>query len=179
LEGIILKVNSAFERGSMMRRTAISLISVFALFSFVTFASANEVVVKAGGESVCENASWIVYNLSETEDTNITFDIGPHAYAWEKVFKATLPPGGYETNAMAMKSIITNKGPGAISVNCQRQTFDRHDWKIDPGSGKTYQSDYHLDHVRPGTYIEPGMGLPTGTERGIFGAAGDKRESAR
>jgi hypothetical protein len=164
----------------MMRRTAISLISVFALFSFVTFASANEVVVKAGGKSVCENASWIVYNLSETEDTNITFDIGPHAYAWEKVFKATLPPGGYETNAMAMKSIITNKGPGAISVNCQRQTFDRHDWKIDPGSGKTYQSDYHLDHVRPGTYIEPGMGLPEGTERGIFGAAsGNARESAR
>ena len=46
---IILKVNSAFERGSMMRRTAVSLITVFALFSFVAFASANEVVVKSGG----------------------------------------------------------------------------------------------------------------------------------
>jgi hypothetical protein len=176
---IILKVNSAFERGSTMRRTAISLITVFALFSFVAFAGANEVVVKSGGKSVCENASWIVYNLSETEDTKITFDIGPHAYAWEKMFSNTLPPGGYTTNAVAMKSIITNKGPGAITVNCQRQTYDRNDWRIDAGSGKTYQSDYHLDHVRPGTYIEPGMGMPEGTERGIFGGAGNVRESAR
>ena len=162
-----------------MRRTAISLITVFALFSFVAFASANEVVVKAGGKSICENASWIVYNLSETDDTDITFDIGPHAYAWEKLFKATLPPGGYETNAIAMHSIITNKGPGDITVNCQRQRFDRHDWKIDAGSSKTYQSDYHMDHVRPGTYIEPGMGMPEGTERGIFSTEGLKRESAR
>ena len=162
-----------------MRRTAVSLITVFALFSFVALASANVTEVKAGDKAVCENASWVVYNLSETEDTDIEFDIGPHAYAWEKLFKATLPPGGYETNAMAMKSIITNKGPGAISVNCQRQRFDRHDWKIDPGSGKTYQSDYHLDHVRPGTYIEPGMGLPEGTERGIFGGQAHQRESAR
>jgi len=162
-----------------MRRTAISLITAFALFSFVAFASANVVVVKAGGKSVCENASWIVYNLSETEETKITFDIGPHAYAWEKVFSYTLQPGGYETNAIAMHSIITNNGPGEIQVNCQRQTFDRNDWKIDAGSGKTYQSDYHLDHVRPGTYIEPGMGLPEGTERGIYGVAGDVRESAR
>ena len=162
-----------------MKRTAISLFTVFALFSFVAFASANEVVVKAGGKSICENASWIVYNLSETDDTDITFDIGPHAFAWEKLFKATLPPGGYETNAVAKHSIITNKGPADISVNCQRQRFDRHDWKIDPGSGKTYQSDYHLDHVRPGTYIEPGMGMPEGTERGIYGVSGDVSESIR
>ena len=162
-----------------MKRTAISLFTVFALFSFVAFASANEVVVKAGGKSICENASWIVYNLSETDDTDITFDIGPHAYAWEKLFKATLSPGGYESNAIAMHSIITNKGPADISVNCQRQRFDRHDWKIDPGSGKTYQSDYHLDHVRPGTYIEPGMGMPEGTERGIYGVSGDVSESIR
>ena len=162
-----------------MRRKAVSLITVFAVFCFVAVSSANEIVVKAGGASVCENASWIVYNLSETEDTSITFDIGPHAYAWEKLFKATLPPGGYETNALAMKSIITNKGPADISVNCQRQRFDRHDWKIDAGSSKTYQSDYHMDHVRPGTYIEPGMGMPDGTERGIFSIGGQVRESAR
>lgn len=162
-----------------MRRTAVGLIAVFALFSFVALASANVTEVKAGNKAICENASWVVYNLSETKETKITFDIGPHAYAWEKVFKATLPPGGYETNALAMKSVITNDGPGDISVNCQRQRFDRHDWKIDPGSGKTYQSDYHLDHVRPGTYIEPGMGMPEGTERGIFSNMGDRRESAR
>ena len=162
-----------------MRRTAVSLITIFSLFSFVALASANVTEVKAGGKAICENASWVVYNLSETEETNITFDIGPHAYAWEKIFKATLPPGGYETNALAMKSIITNDGPGDISVNCQRQRFDRHDWKIDPGSGKTYQSNYHLDHVRPGTYIEPGMGLPEGTERGIFSIDGHRSETQR
>jgi len=162
-----------------MRGSAVSLITVFVLFSFVAFASANEFVVKAGGKGICENASWIVYNLSETDDTDITFDIGPHAYAWEKLFKATLPPGGYETNAIAPHSIITNKGPADISLNCQRQRFDRHDWKIDAGSSKTYQSNYHMDHVRPGTYIEPGMGMPEGTERGIFSVDGQKRENER
>lgn len=43
----------------------------------------------------------------------------------------------------------------------------RHDWKIEAGAGKTYQSDYHMDHVQPGTYVEPGLGQPQGTERGI------------
>ena len=162
-----------------MRRTAVSLITIFALFSFVALASANVTEVKSGGKAICENASWIVYNLSETEETKITFDIGPHAFAWEKIFKATLPPGGYETNALAVKSIITNNGPASISVNCQRQRFDRHDWKIDPGSQKTYQTDYHMDHVRPNTYIEPGMGMPEGTERGIFSQMGDRSETQR
>ncbi len=50
--------------------------------------------------------------------------------------------------------------------------FDRHDWKIDAGSGKTYQSDYHMDKVLPGTYIEPGLGQPQGTERGIGAVMG-------
>ncbi len=49
---------------------------------------------------------------------------------------------------------------------------DRHDWKIDPGSGKTYQSNYALDKVQPGTYIEPGLGMPQGMERGIGSARG-------
>ncbi len=75
--------------------------------------------------------------------------------------------------------MITNKGPGRISVNCQRQRFDRHDWKIDAGSGKTYQSNYHLDHVKPETYIEPGLGQPEGTERGVFGVTGAKPEAYR
>lgn len=162
-----------------MRRTAISLITIFAVFSFVAFANANVTEVKSGGKAVCENASWIVYNTSETQETKITFDIGPHAFAWEKIFKATLPPGGYETNAIAKWSIITNNGPATISVNCQRQRFDRHNWKIDAGAGKTYQRNYHLDHTKPSTYIEPGMGMPEGTERGIFSVGGDVSESAR
>jgi len=152
---------------------------IFALFSFVAFANANVTEVQAGGKATCEKSAWIVYNTSETEETNITFDIGPYAYAWEKVFKATLPPGGYETNGIALKSTITNNGPGAITVNCQRQRFDRNDVRIDAGSGKTYQRGYHLDHTRPRTYIEPGMGLPEGTERGIFSQMGEKREVDR
>jgi len=155
-----------------MRKNVVSFLVVVAFVASAMVASANEVNVAPGGSTVCENASWIVYNQSETEDTNITFDIGPNAYAWEKVFEATLAPGGYETNAMAMKSTISNKGPGTIMVNCQRQTFDRHDWKIDAGSGKTYQNDYHMDHVRPEEYIEPGMGQPSGTERGLFSQRG-------
>ncbi len=162
-----------------MRVKVASILSVFALFALVSVASANVVEVEPGGKAVCENASWVVYNLSETQETDISFDIGPFAYAWDKVFKATLPPGGYETNAIASRSVITNKGPGRISVNCQRQRFDRHDWKIDAGSGKTYQSNYHLDHVKPETYIEPGLGQPEGTERGVFGVTGAKPEAYR
>ena len=41
-----------------------------------------------------------------------------------------------------------------------------------PGSGKSYQPNYSMDHVTPGTYIEPGLGQPEGTERGIFGTQG-------
>ena len=64
-------------------------------------------------------------------------------------------------------------------MNCQRQRYDRHDWKMDSGSGKTYQSNYHMDHVRPNTYIEPGMGIPEGTERGISGVSGNRSEANR
>ena len=59
-------------------------------------------------------------------------------------------------------------------MNCQKRDNNAaHDWKIDPGSHKTYQVDYHMDHVRPSTYIEPGMGQPEGTERGLFSQRGD------
>lgn len=132
------------------------------------------------GFSTCENAGWVVYNLSETAETTIEFDIGPHGFAWEKVWKVAIPAGGYETNAIASKSVITNKGPGDITVNCQRQLFDRHDWKIDAGSGKTYQPNYQMDHVVPQTYIEPGFGQPEGTERDVGGVIGGQRgEAAR
>ena len=164
----------------MLKRSTVALLTVFALVGFVAVASANVTNVKAGGKSVCEDAAWIVYNLSETQDTKIEFDIGPHAYAWKKVFKYTLPPGGFEANAIALKSVITNKGPGTIQVNCQRKRYDAHDWKVDAGSSKSYQPDYHLDHVRPGTYIEPGLGQPQGTEgRQLFDISRNKPEWQR
>ncbi len=105
--------------------------------------------------------------------------MGPIAYGWGKVVKRVISPGGFQSNAITQKTTFKNNGPGNIVVNCQRQRFDRHDWKIDAGSGKTYQSEYHLDHVQPGTYVEPGLGLPTGTERGIFGTQGQKSELGR
>ena len=163
----------------MLKKSTVVL-AVFAFLTVATVASANVTNVKAGGKAVCEDASWIVYNISETQDTNIKFDIGPYAYAWKKVFKYTLPPGGFEANAIALKSTITNNGPGDIQVNCQRKRYDSHDWKVDAGSGKTYQSDYHMDHVQPGTYIEPGLGQPQGTEgRALFDISGNKPEWRR
>ncbi|MBI4389153.1 MAG: hypothetical protein HY580_03150 [Nitrospinae bacterium] len=159
----------------MVRKTVVSIFTALAFVAFGASAYANVNVVKKGESSTCENASWIVYNLSETEDTNVSFDIGPFGMAWEKVFKVAIPAGGYETNPIAMKSIIKNEGPGDVTVNCQRQLFDRHDWKIDAGAGKTYQSNYQMDHVVPQTYIEPGFGLPEGTERGIGGVIGGQQ----
>ena len=163
----------------MLKRLTVVL-AALAFASFAVSANANVTNIPAGSKGVCEDAAWIVYNLSETKDTKISFDIGPFAYAWKKVFKFTLPPGGFEANAIALKSTITNHGPGTIQMNCQRKRFDSHDWKVDAGSGKTYQNDYHLDHVKPGTYIEPGMGQPEGTEgRGLFSGAQQEPEYAR
>ncbi|MBI5427593.1 MAG: hypothetical protein HZA02_04850 [Nitrospinae bacterium] len=186
----------------MVGKTVTIIFTALAFVAFGTSAYANVNVVKpesakaaaAGadaaakaaaaaakdGFSTCENAGWVVYNLSETAETTIEFDIGPHGFAWEKVWKVAIPAGGYETNAIASKSVITNKGPGDITVNCQRQLFDRHDWKIDAGSGKTYQPNYQMDHVVPQTYIEPGFGQPEGTERDVGGVIGGQRgEAAR
>ena len=163
----------------MIKKSAVFLM-LFALVAFATTASANVTNIPAGSKGVCEDAGWIVYNLSETQDMKITFDIGPHAYAWKKIFKYTLPPGGFAANAIALKSTITNNGPGTMQMNCQRKRYDAHDWKVDSGSGKTYQSDYHMDHVKPGTYIEPGMGQPQGTEgRRLFDVGGNKPEWQR
>ncbi len=156
-----------------------SLLTALAFVGFAGTASANETTLGPGESSECVHAGWIAYNSSETQDTNLEFDIGPHAYNWGKVYKVDLTPGGWESNAIAQKTTFKNNGPGNVVVNCQRQANDRHDWRIDAGSGKTYQSEYHLDHVQPGTYIEPGLGLPEGTERGIFGTQGEKREVER
>ncbi len=163
----------------MMRRTSTVIFTALAFFALTSIAAANVSTLKAGDTSVCEDASWIIYNVSESQETNVQFDIGPHAYGWGKWYKRDLPPGGYQTNAIAVRTDFKNNGPGDIQINCQRQRFDRNDWKIDAGSGKTYQSDYHMDHVRPGTYIEPGLGLPEGTERGIFSNQNQKPEYQR
>jgi hypothetical protein len=163
-----------------MVRKLIAVLSVaFVLLAFTTLAAANETTLKSGQHSVCENASWIFYNTSEDKSTTVTFDIGPWSYNWGKKMTRTVAPGGYQAGSIAIKTDFWNKGPGDVVVNCQRQRYDRHDWKIDAGSGKTYQSNYHMDHVQPGTYIEPGLGMPEGTERGIGGVSGERSELHR
>ena len=163
-----------------MVRKLIAVLSVaFVLLAFTSLASANETTLKSGQSSVCENASWIAYNTSENKETSLVFNVGPIAYGWGKDATRVIPAGGYQANALVKKTVFTNKGPGDVVVNCQRQRYDRHDWKMDSGSGKTYQSNYHMDHVRPNTYIEPGLGVPDGTERGIGGVTGHQSEANR
>lgn len=153
-----------------MKKTS-AVIAGLTLLACTSYASANVAVVKPNTTSTCEDASWVIYNLSESEDTNVELQLnggGVAAYLYTAELKRTIDPGGYLTNAINVKTVFTNKGPGDISVNCQRQRLDRHDWRIDAGSGKTYQSNYHLDHVRPDMYIQPEMGQPEGTERGLY-----------
>ena len=165
-----------------MRKTVLALLAVFFVFS-VSVASANVATVQPGGSAQCERAGWVIENQSETKDTVVHIDIGKLAYSWTKNFDRTLPPGDFLANALEEKTTFKNKGPAAITLNCQRSRMEnanRHEWKKDAGSHKTYQSNYHLDHVTPGTYIEPGMGQPQGTERGLFSQTnGQQREGER
>ncbi len=158
-----------------MRKTVVTLLAVFFVFS-VSVASANVQVVKAGSSADCLRASWNIENMSETAETTVHIDIGIMAYSWTKNFDRTLEPGGFLANALEGKTTFTNKGPADIRLNCQRhrtENANRVEWKKDPGSQKTYQANYHLDHVKPQTYIEPGMGQPEGTERGLFSQVGN------
>jgi len=165
-----------------MRKTVLALLAVFFVFS-VSVASANVSTVPAGGKAECNRASWVIENQSESKETTVHINMGTLAYSWTKNFSRTLPPGDFLANAVNKKVTFTNKGPAAITLNCQRSRMEnanRHEWKKDAGSHKTYQSNYHLDHVTPGTYIEPGMGQPEGTERGLFSQNnGQQREGAR
>ena len=163
----------------MFRKTVVVLMAGVAFLAMTSLASANEQIVKSGDSTVCINAAWIVYNTSESQGTKVDFAIGPLGYSWDKRFSRTLAPGGSQGNALTKVTTFKNNGPAPIVVNCQRQRYDRNDWKIDAGSGKTYQSNYHMDHVQPGTYIEPGLGQPEGTERGIAGVLGHVSESNR
>ena len=165
-----------------MRKNIVTLLAVFFVFS-VSVASANVSTVPAGGKADCLRAGWLIENLSETQATTVHIHLGTVAYSWNKKFDRTIPPGDFLANAANKKASFTNKGPAAISLNCQRTRVEnsaRHEWKKDAGSQKTYQPNYHLDHVRPSTYIEPGMGQPEGTERGLFSVRdGQNREGAR
>ena len=157
-----------------MRKTVVALLAVLFVFS-VSVASANVSTVKAGGKSSCLNASWVIENLSEDESTVVHINVGTLGYSWNKNFDRTLEPGGFLANSLEPKSTFENKGPGDIVVNCQAhrvENANRVEWKKDAGSHKTYQTNYHLDHVKPGTYIEPGMGQPLGSERGLFSVNG-------
>lgn len=162
-----------------MKKSLFALFTALVVIAFAVSASANVTSLKPGESSVCINASWVIYNISEDSDTNVEFDIGPWGYNWGKLMKRTIAPGGYQAGSIAMKTTFKNNGPGNVNVNCQRQRFDRHDWRIDAGSQKTYQPNYHMDHVQPGTYIEPGLGQPWGTERGLGAVGGDRSESNR
>jgi len=165
-----------------MRKNIVTLLAVFFVFS-VSVASANVSVVKAGSKADCLRAGWVIENLSETQSTTVHIHLGTVAYSWNKNFDRTIPPGDFLANAANKKASFTNKGPAAISLNCQRsrvENSNRNEWKKDAGSQKTYQPNYHLDHVKPSTYIEPGMGQPEGTERGLFSVRdGQNRESER
>ena len=167
-----------------MRKIVLTLLAVFFVFS-VSVASANVSTIKAGGSADCLRASWNIENLIETKATKVHIHIGALAYSWTKNFDRNLEPGGFLSNALESKTTFQNKGPGDVSLNCQRsrvENANRHEWKKDAGSQKTYQSNYHLDHVQPGTYIEPGMGQPAGTERGLFsqnGGSGPAGEVSR
>jgi len=165
-----------------MRKNIVTLLAVFFVFS-VSVASANVSTVPAGGKADCLRAGWLIENLSETQSTTVHIHLGTVAYSWNKNFDRTIPPGDFLANAANKKASFTNKGPAAISLNCQRsrvENSNRNEWKKDAGSQKTYQPNYHLDHVKPSTYIEPGMGQPEGTERGLFSVRdGQNRESER
>ena len=162
----------------MKKTIALTVALVFVFVASVASAATN--VLAAGQTTTCEKAGWVATNQDEKRSTQLVFNVGPIGYGWGKDVKRTLAPGGYQANAVAQRTVFTNKGPGKVTINCQRRATDFfHDWKIDAGSGMTYQPDYYSDHVAPGTYIEPGMGQPEGTERGIFGVSGAKKERDR
>ena len=162
-----------------MKKTVSALTLTVAFIFVASISSAATTTIAAGQSTVCVQSSWIAYNTDEQKDTQLRFNVGPIGYGWGKDVVRTLAPGGYQANAIAQKTVFKNKGPGKVSVNCQRRATDFfHDWKVDPGSGKSYQPNYTMDHVTPGTYIEPGYGQPEGTERGLFGGAGGTRSTA-
>jgi hypothetical protein len=163
-----------------MNKTVTALVLAVVFMFVASISSASTSTLAAGQTGVCIQASWVAYNQDEEKDTQLQFNVGPIGYGWGKDVTRTLAPGGFQANAVAQKTVFKNKGPGNGTINCQsRDRSFTHDWKMDPGSGKTYQSNYHMDHVTPGTYIEPGFGQPEGTERGLFSNMGHRSERNR
>jgi hypothetical protein len=161
----------------MKKTIALTVALVFVFVASVASAATN--VLAAGQTTTCEKAGWVATNQDEKRSTQLVFNVGPIGYGWGKDVKRTLAPGGYQANAVAQRTVFTNKGPGKVTINCQRRATDFfHDWKVDTNS-LTYQPNYSMDHVSPGTYIEPGLGMPEGTERGIFGVTGHQKERDR
>ena len=162
-----------------MKKTVIALTVALAFMFVASISSAAVNVLAAGQSTTCEKAGWVATNQDEKRDTQLVFNVGPIGYGWGKDVTRTLAPGGYQANALAQRTVFKNKGPGKVTINCQRRATDFfHDWKVDTNS-LTYQPNYHSDHVTPGTYIEPGLGMPVGTERGIFGGAAHVKERDR
>ena len=162
-----------------MKKTVLALTVAVAFMFVATNSSAAVNVLAAGQTTTCEKAGWLATNQDEKRDTQLVFNVGPIGYGWGKDVTRTLAPGGYQANAVAQRTVFKNKGPGKVTINCQRRATDFfHDWKVDTNS-LTYQPNYSMDHVSPGTYIEPGLGMPEGTERGIFGVSGAKKERDR
>jgi hypothetical protein len=161
-----------------MKKTVLALTVAVAFMFLASISSAAVSTLAAGQSGICEKAGWLATNQSEQKDTQLVFNVGPIGYGWGKDVTRTLAPGGYQANALAQRTVFKNKGPGKVTINCQRRATDFfHDWKVDTNS-ITYQPDYYSDHVSPGTYIEPGLGQPEGTERGLFGGAGGARSAA-
>ena len=161
-----------------MKKTALALTVAVAFIFLASISSAAVTVLAAGQSGICEKAGWLATNQSEQKDTQLVFNVGPIGYGWGKDVTRTLAAGGYQANALAQRTVFKNKGPGKVPINCQRRATDFfHDWKVDTNS-LTYQPNYTSDHVSPGTYIEPGLGQPEGTERGLFGGAGGARSAA-
>ena len=153
---------SSFERGSKMRKTVLALLAVFFVVS-VSVASANVSTVPAGGKAHCDRSSWVIENQSETKETTVHIDMGTLAYSWTKNFNRTLPPGDFLANALEKKTTFTNKGPAAITLNCQRSRMEnanRHEWKKDAGSHKTYQSSQNLSKTYPKTHPKRAPNTP-------------------
>ena len=118
-----------------MKKTFFALTIVVAVMFVASISSAATNVLAAGQTTTCEKAGWVATNQDEKRDTQLVFNVGPIGYGWGKDVTRTLAPGGYQANALAQRTVFKNKGPGKITINCQRRATDFfHDWKVDTNS---------------------------------------------
>ncbi|SVE07519.1 uncharacterized protein METZ01_LOCUS460373, partial [marine metagenome] len=98
-----------------MKKTVVALTLAVAFMFVASISSAAVSVLAAGQTGFCDKAGWIAYNLDETKDTQLQFNVGPIGYGWGKDVTRTLAPGGYQANALAQRTVFKNKGPGKVS----------------------------------------------------------------